>query len=214
MNKIFLLLIFSIAFSTITVGQGVKLSVHGGLVGAEEGDYGFGLGIAPGIQVNEHLAFYIRGELVSFTRELDTEQELTDVEIDASLIGSISVATHVYFSSGKVRPFFGGGVGYYVPGEFKIETVTNVATATAESRVSETIAPEPAFGFFPRLGLEVGLFSFMVDYHIVEDSRAEYTTLKITDVNNETTTVREDVVTDFKNSYLSVRIGLTIGGNK
>jgi hypothetical protein len=192
--------------------QGLKLGIHGGIVEPDDGGLGFVLALEPGFQLNEHVAFYLRGEFASYTRELDTEQELTDVDLDASAIGSISGVMHVYLSAGKVRPFIGVGAGYYIPGEFKIETVTNILTATAETRYSETIAPDPAFGFFPRAGLEIGLFSFMIDYNIVDDSRAEYTTLEITDVNNVTTTTRVPVVTDFKNSYWSVKVGLTIGG--
>ena len=195
-------------------GQGLKLGVHAGAVEADEGGLGFGIALEPGFQLNEHVAFYLRGEFASYTRELETDQEVTDVELDASAIGSISAVMHVYLSAGKVRPFIGVGAGYYIPGEFKIETVTNIQTATAETRYSETIAPDPAFGFFPRAGLEIGLFSFMVDYNIVNDSRAEYTTLQVTDVNQQTTTTRVPVVTDFQNSYWSVKVGLTIGGRQ
>lgn len=192
--------------------QGLKLGIHAGAVEADQGGLGFALALEPGFQLNEHVAFYIRGELSSFTRELDTQQDVTDIELDASAIGSVSGVMHVYLSAGKVRPLIGIGGGYYIPGEFKIETVTDVLTATAETRYSETIAPDPAFGFFPRFGLEIGLFSFMIDYNVVDDSRAEYTTLEVTDVNNVTTTTRVPVVTDFQNSYWSVKIGLTIGG--
>lgn len=194
--------------------QGLKLGVHAGVVEADAGGLGFGIALEPGFQLNEHVAFYIRGEAASYTRELDTEQELTDAEVDASAIGSVSGVMHVYLSAGKVRPFIGIGAGYYIPGEFKIETVTNILTATAETRYTETIAPDPAFGFFPRAGLEIGLFSFMIEYNVVDDSRAEYTTLEVTDVNNVTTTSRVPVVTDFQNSYWSVKVGLTIGGNQ
>ncbi|MAY83231.1 MAG: hypothetical protein CMP59_03780 [Flavobacteriales bacterium] len=215
MKKYFCLFIGLTFLSTGLFAQGLKLNFNAGGIQAAEGEFGIGLAIEPGFQLNEHVAFYLRGEVVSFTRELDTEQELTDVELDASVIGSVSGVMHVYLSAGKVRPFIGIGAGYYLPGEFKIETVTEVSiqNPTAETRYSETISPDPAFGYFPRAGLEIGMFIFILDYHIVDDSRAEYTTLRVEDVNG-TTTSRVPVVTDFKNSYLAFKIGLTIGGNK
>jgi len=212
MKKQLLLFFGLLILSSGLFSQGFKLGISGGLMQAEEGTLGGGVALEPGFQLNEHVAFYVRAELMSFTRELDTEQELTDVELDASVIGSASAVMHVYLSAGKVRPFIGVGAGYYIPGEFKIETVTEVQSATAETRYSETISPDPAFGFFPRAGIEIGYFSLILDYNIVDDSRAEYTTLKVTDVNNQSTTTREEVTTDFRNSYFSIKVGLTIGG--
>lgn len=212
MKKVLILFSVLIFAPLVSQAQGFKFGLHAGGLQAEEGGLGLGLALEPGFQLGEHISVQLRGELVSFTRELNTDQELVDVEVDASAIASYTASIHLYLLGGPVKPFVGAGVGYYVPGKFKVETVTDVLTATAETRTSETIAPDPAFGFYPRVGLEIGHFVFVLDYNIVDDSKADYTTVRVTDVNGNKTVTQEEVETNFVNSYFSFKIGFYLGG--
>ena len=77
-----------------------------------------------------------------------------------------------YFSAEKFRPFVGAGLGFYEVSSYDSKTI---------------------FGFYPRIGFDVGHFSLSLDYNIIP--------------------VSKNYTDNFKN-HLDMRIGFFIGGGK
>jgi hypothetical protein len=63
------------------------------------------------------------------------------------------------------------------------------------------------FGFYPRVGFDVGHFTVTLDYNIVPPSRVRVTTSQpsqpVTITNN-----------DYQNSYLGLKVGFFLGGGR
>jgi hypothetical protein len=68
----------------------------------------------------------------------------------------------------------------------------NTAGSSPEA---EDIGAETRFGFYPRIGIDAGHFNLILDYNVVPP----------TDVPGGG---------EVKNSYLGIRVGVSIGGGK
>jgi hypothetical protein len=74
--------------------------------------------------------------------------------------GSYALTANYYLSNGTFRPFVGVGVGYY------LDEVVNSDDDTYSNSLSDG-----KFGFFPRIGFEVGHFRLSGTYNIIGDNQ-------------------------------------------
>ena len=109
-----------------------------------------------------------------------------DVAGDASSVASYTLNTQYYFNNNEVRPFVGAGVGLFSLAAAKFNTAANDPGA-------DDVGAETRFGFYPRLGVDVGHFNLTLDYNIIPP----------TDVPGGG---------EVKNNYLGIRAGVSIGG--
>lgn len=93
-------------------------------------------------------------------------------------VGSFTFLGQYYLSTRRFRPFVGAGFGFYSSEDYYDE--------------SGNISP---FGFYPRLGFDVGHFSMSMDYNVILLPKA----------------LQHQDITD---SYLGIRLGVFIGGGK
>jgi len=180
----------------------LKGSFHFGYVSPQGGGGGFGYAIEPGYRITDQLAINLRLEGTIFTRDLDPiDGQTLDVGIGG--IFSTTVNGVYYLMDGKFRPFVGAGLGMYFPASVSVEASVDGGGAT--SGTSSTLEPDPAFGFYPRIGFDFGHFNFVIDYNIVSDSESETTTV-VTETNGVTTSTTEVKETlTLENSYLMVK---------
>lgn len=190
----------------------IKVGLNVGYVEPQGGGAGFGFALEPGFRITDKLAVNARFEGTVFTRDLESDQNVEKINIGVGGIGSYTANVQYYFLDGPFRPYVAFGLGYYTPAEVKL--TTSVSAAGASSGTEQTIAPNAAFGFYPRVGFDFGHLNLMIDYNIVGDSEASISTLKTEDINGTTTTTTVNQKTTFENSYLSVKLGFTIGGGR
>ena len=107
--------------------------------------------------------------------------------VSASALVSYTLNGQYYFGKGdsKFRPFAGAGFGMFTVASATITVVGAVAG------IPPVVTPaETKFGFYPRVGFDLGHFSMSIDYNLVP----------------ATGTVT--------NNYLGIRLGAFFGGGK
>lgn len=97
----------------------------------------------------------------------------------ASALGSYTLNGQYYFSNNNFRPFAGLGLGLF-----------DVASGAAMDNGTLKAGGGTVFGFYPRVGFDLGHFTMTLDYNIV--------------------TAKSPI----KANYLGVRMGFNIGGGK
>jgi len=187
----------------------IKVGIQGGYVSPEAGNGGVALALQPGFRITDQIAVNVRLEATIYTRDID---ESLPFDIGVGGVGSYTANAQYYFMNGPFRPFVTFGLGYYIPAEIELTAKADAGGAAQETKT--TISPDPAFGFYPGAGFDFGHLNFMIEYNIVGDSEASFTTVDSQDINGTTTTTKQEAKTTFKNSYLSVKLGVTIGGGK
>lgn len=103
-----------------------------------------------------------------------------------SFNGSYTVNGNYYFSDNDFRPFAGMGLGWFIP--------ASISTAGV------TATPSGVFGFYPRVGFDYKHLNVLVDYNLSGKSEL------VTTFGATSTT------TEFKTSYISLKVGFTFGG--
>jgi outer membrane protein W len=115
--------------------------------------------------------------------------------LDVAGIRSYTLNGQYFFSTNDFRPFVGVGVGMFSLAAAKIEASSGGSSGTAASA-------ETKFGFYPRLGFDYKHFTINLDYNFIPATEAT--------VSTGTGTVD----TEFKNSYIGIRIGGYFGGGR
>jgi hypothetical protein len=115
----------------------------------------------------------------------------TNTEVDVKAAGSYLVTGDYYFTSSKVRPFAGAGLGIY-----------SLAAASTEDE-GASVSSGSKFGEMIRAGVELSHFRVGLEYNIVPKTTMEYI-----NVNGEKTS------TSMKNGYVGIKVGFTIGGGR
>ena len=111
----------------------------------------------------------------------------SDVSGEASAAMSYTLNGQYYFNQNYIRPFVGAGVGLFSLASSKFDT-------SSDNNVeAHDVAAETRFGFYPRVGVDVGHLNLTVDYNFVPST-------EIPDGG------------EVKNNYLGVRVGFSIGG--
>jgi hypothetical protein len=194
MKTLLTILTFILFTSTVSLCQDFKpFKVGIGLGYAAPATTGAGAGggalffIEPAYRASDNVLVGLRLESAIIARGLKGVGD-DDVTGDAKTNVSYTLNGQYYFNDNYVRPFVGAGFGL-----FSLAAVT-FNTASPDNSVSANeVAAETRFGFYPRLGVDAGHFTFTIDYNIVPK----------TDVPN---------VGEVQNNYLGIRAGVAIGG--
>lgn len=147
--------------------------------------------LEPGYRINDQILANLRIEGALIVRGTADE---TSASLDIAGISSYTLNGQYYLMNGGFRPFVGVGFGM-----FSI-AAASLDAGTSGGSISETAGTK--FGFYPRLGFDAGHFTLNIDYNIVGNTKAVITS------GTGTTN------TEFKNSYIGVRLGGYFGGGK
>lgn len=120
-----------------------------------------------------------------------TDASGTNTEFDVKAAGSYLVTGDYYFTSSKVRPFAGAGLGLY-----------SLAAASTEDD-GASVSSGSKFGQMIRAGVELSHFRVGLEYNIVPKTTMEYI-----NSNGVKTT------SSMKNGYVGIKVGFTIGGGR
>jgi hypothetical protein len=145
------------------------------------GEGGALLYIEPGYRATNTILIGLRLESAIISRGLDGTDK--DVTGDATSNASYTLNGQFYFNDQYVRPFVGAGFGLFSLAALEYNAGSEVQSASAVTR----------FGFYPRIGLDIGHLNLTLDYNIVP--RTEITGGG-----------------EIKNCYLGIRAGFSIGG--
>ena len=171
-------------FKPFKVGVGIGYAVPGTGEGAGGG---FLLYVEPAYRATDEVLVGLRLEGAFMVRGIEGVTN-RDISGDVSSVASYTLNGQYYFNNSEVRPFFGAGVGLFSLAAAKFNTAGNDPGA-------DDIGVETRFGFYPRIGLDVGHFTLILDYNIIPP----------TDVPGGG---------EVKNNYLGIRAGVSIGGGK
>lgn len=193
--KTYLLLLLCFAISlTSAVAQDFKpFKVGIGLGYAAPGNTGAGadagalIYLEPGYRATDNVLIGLRLESAIIARGVEGVGD-DDVTGDASSNVSYTLNGQYYFNDNYVRPFIGVGLGLFSLAAVEFNTASSNPSIDADEVEAET-----RFGFYPRIGLDIGHFNFTIDYNIVPK----------TDVPN---------IGEVNNNYLGIRAGVSIGG--
>jgi len=110
-------------------------------------------------------------------------------------VGSYTINGQYYFSNNTFRPFVGVGLGMFT---------TAAASADISGLGSVSIsASTTLFGFYPRVGFDLGHFNFSIDYNILP-AQSTQVDLGAFGIQTQTTNY----------TYIGIRLGASIGGGK
>ena len=172
-----------------------KFRVGTGLGYAIPGGKGAGGGISwtlePGYRVSDQILAQLRIEGAAIIRGTVDE---TSASFDIAGISSYTLNGQYYLMSGGFRPYVGVGLGMFSIAAAKVDG------GTSGGGVAETAGTK--FGFYPSLGFDAGHFTLNLDYNFIPNTKAVIAT--------GTT----PVTTEFKNSYIGIRVGGYFGGGR
>ena len=191
MKKQFLILAFLFIASVASAQEYKKFKLGSGLGWASQSGGVNGVIIygEPAYRINDAIAIGLRLEAAGMAKVV----EGADAEVTANV--STTLNGQYYLSNNKFRPFVGAGMGFYRTAGF---SVTDDGT-NAELDLN----PASQFGFYPRVGFDYGHLNFTIDYNIVPSSEEA--------IGIDGGGFR---VVDVKNSYLSVKLGISMFGGK
>ncbi|SMD36370.1 Outer membrane protein W [Reichenbachiella faecimaris] len=179
MKKSLFIFLFALVISTVGYAQDYKpFQLYIGLGYAiPDGGGGILFDIEPAYRINDQIAVGLRYEAAVMAKNLGG-----GVEASASGVSSYTLNAKYYLGTSSFRPYIGAGLGIYTMGT--VEASSGGASADFGSK----------FGFYPRIGFDVGHFNVNLDYNIVpkyEENGAEV-----------------------KNSYIGIRVGAFLFGGK
>ncbi|GAA5035463.1 hypothetical protein GCM10011506_27730 [Marivirga lumbricoides] len=187
MKKILLIAMLVVAVGTAKAQEFKPFQLYVGVgYTIPEGGGGVLFDVEPAYRLNDAIALGLRWETALMGRVVG------DTEASIAGTSSYTVNGKYYFSNNKFRPYVGAGLGLF--GLASVSVGQDAAGAAAETK----------FGFYPRIGFDLGHFNINIDYNIIGASEAQGF-----DSNGEETTF------DVKNSYIGIRIGgFFFGGRK
>jgi hypothetical protein len=174
-------------YKKFRVGTGIGYAMPGG----EGSGGGILWALEPGYRVNDKILANFRYEAAAIIRGT---VDATSASFDIAGIGSYTVNGQYYLMDGGFRPYVGLGLGMF-----------SIAAASVEGNSSGGSVSETAgtkFGFYPRLGFDARHFTINIDYNFIPNTEAT-----ITSGTTSTTT-------EFKNSYIGIRVGGFFGGGR
>ncbi|MBL7851694.1 MAG: hypothetical protein JNN04_12390 [Cyclobacteriaceae bacterium] len=193
MKKIILLAVVVLVFSAADAQDYKKFKVGIGLgYGVpNEGSGGVLLYLEPMYRITDQIAAGLRIESAAF---LGKPISGTPYTTSAFGVGSYTLNGQYYFSNNTFRPFVGAGFGMF--------TLAAASADIGGSNVNLNAAAT-VFGFYPRIGFDLGHFNLSIDYNVIP---SQETTVSIGGFGTTTTTSNY--------SYIGFRIGGSIGGGK
>lgn len=140
--------------------------------------------VEPGYRLSDNILAGIRGEWAVIARG---GRDGWAVDIEASRIRSLTGNVMYQFASEVIRPFAGIGWGVYQLSsiEYKVDRSGPVQLSGADLKS----------GFYPRVGFDLGHFSFSADYNIIPRTRTSDGA-------------------SFRNNYAAFRLGIFFGGGR
>jgi outer membrane protein W len=177
---------FAQEYKKFKVGIGVGYAVP------SKGSAGALFYIEPMYRVMDNLAVGFRFESAALAGELPTA---TSTSVDVSAVGSYTLNGQYYFGSGSsFRPFVGAGFGMFI---------TAAATANIAGTNLQLAPSATSFGFYPRIGFDLGHFNLSIDYNLIPEQSSSVDL----GLGNFVTTTQNF-------SYIGIRVGASIGGGK
>jgi len=172
-------------FKKFKVGIGIGYGLP------SEGSGGVLIYLEPAYRVMDQLSIGLRIESAAF---LDKPISGTSFTTGAFGVGSYTVNGQYYFSNNTFRPFVGAGFGMFT---------TAAASADISGSSVSISASTTLFGFYPRVGFDLGHFNFSIDYNIIP-SQSTQVDLGTFGIQTQTTNY----------SYIGIRLGASIGGGR
>jgi hypothetical protein len=164
----------------------VGLGLGYALAGGEGAKGGVLVYAEPAYRVKDNFSIGLRLESAIITRGFS--EDIGSIDLDVAGIGSYTLNGQYYFNNNSFRPFVGAGFGLYSLAAIEFDVAGQGAQTAVDSGSK--------FGFYPRVGFDYGHFNMTLDYNLIPASEVE------------------GGDGEFKNSYLGVRIGFSIGGGK
>ena len=158
-----------------------------------DGGGGILFDIEPAYRLNDAIALGFRWESAAMAKKIG------DDEAEISGHSSYSLNAQYYLSSSTVRPYIGLGFGLFQAAS-GLEGKYDASTGTVEY----TTDKESKFGFYPRIGLDIGHFNINLDYNIISTTEAE-------EIEEDGLVIESP---EIKNSYLGIRVGAFIFGGR
>jgi hypothetical protein len=187
---IFLLLLISAGvsfgqdFKPFKVGVGVGYAAPASTgTGASSGALFY---VEPGYRPSDNFLIGLRLESALIARGLKGVGN-ADVSGNATSNMSYTLNGQYYFNDNYVRPFVGIGLGLFSLAAVKFNTNSGTNVNANE------VAAETRFGFYPRIGIDVGHLNITIDYNIVPST-------SVTGGGK------------VQNNYLALRAGFSFGG--
>jgi len=173
-------------YKKFKVGLGLGYAVP------SKGSGGVLLYLEPMYRIQDNLTVGLRIETAALVGEIPTG---ASGSLDASAVGSYTLNGQYYLGSGSsFRPFVGVGLGMFSVAAASTDiNGTNVQIAAAST----------SFGFYPRIGFDLGHFNLSIDYNLIPEQTSS---LNLGGLGLITTTQNF--------SYIGIRIGASIGGGK
>lgn len=162
-----------------------KLGMGIGYTMPSDGGGGILIDFEPAYRINDAIAVGLRFESAAMMKMVGDE------EGKVSANGSYTLNGQYYLSDAKVRPYVGLGLGLYTVASVSVGVNSAEGGGGAE------------FGFYPRLGVDLGHFNINLDYNLIGAS----TGYSVDDAGNTTEV-------NIKNSYLGIRAGFFIFGGR
>ena len=195
MKKVLLLIAFVVVGLSANAQEYKAFKVGLGLGYAIPSDGGGGIAVylEPGYRISDQILLNLRIESAAMAKVVG------DQEASVSASGSYTLNGQYYFNNNDFRPFVGLGAGLFNNASVSVSVdVNGVGTVAAD------FDPSASIGFYPRLGFDYGHFNFIFDYNIIpatDEVEFDGTTIDLGDDK-------------IKNSYMSIKIGVSIGGGK
>ncbi len=190
MKKLILLLSVSLFFTFVANAQNfkpVKIGFSLGYTVPSDGGGGILADFEPAYRINDQIAVGLRVEVATMIRNI---VGVSQANISAN--GSYTINGIYYLMNSDFRPYVGLGLGLYSLASFSL----NSSTVTA------AIGASNEFGFYPRVGVDIGHFNFNLDYNIIPSTPAQVI------ISSNTSDVK------IKNSFLGIRVGFFLFGGK
>jgi len=195
-KRIGLLLVLVLSVAVVKAQEFKKFRVGIGAGYAMPSGEGAGGGVMwalePGYRVTDQILANLRIEGAAIIRGT---ADATSASLDVAGVRSYTLNGQYFFTTNNFRPFVGVGFGIYSLAAAKFEGNSNGVSGASASSASK-------FGFYPRLGFEYRHFVVNLDYNLIPNTQATISS------SNGT------VDTEFKNSYLGIRIGGYFGGGR
>ena len=195
MKKALLLIVFVVVGLSANAQEFKPFKVGLGLGYAIPADGGGGIAVylEPGYRISDVFLLNLRLESAAMAKVVG------DQEASVSASGSYTLNGQYYLSNNDFRPFVGLGAGL-----FSNATVSVSVDVDGVGTVSADFDPSSSIGFYPRIGFDYGHFNFIFDYNLIPATDE-------VEFNGTTIDLGDDKI---KNSYMTIKMGVSIGGGR
>ena len=155
---------------------------------------GFVYSVEPQYTIIKHLDVGVRFEQAFIKRAEFLDKDIYYSSKAKSILSAAVTANYVLPVGGRLRPYLGVGAGLYYTDK------SEQAYQSGSSTVSYPLPATTAFGGLARAGVKFGILNVEANYNAVSDVTVTNAATRLT--------------LTAKNSYFSVKAGITIGGSR